>query len=434
MRVALIGNGAREHAIAECIIQDSELYSVMSKKNPAIAAMSKKFFICDIHNPDEVVRCLAKEEIDIAYASPDAVLAAGVSDALKKSGMLVASPTKQAARIEWDKEFARNLMSGNKISGCPEYSVVDNKDDALRVLTDLSSVAIKPLGLTGGKGVRVSGDHFRSSDEALEYVGEVLKKDKKILIEEKLEGEEFTLQAFCDGTRIAAMPPVQDHKRAFMNDTGDNTGGMGSYSTGKLLQFLEERDIEDAKKIMQEILHAMKKAGTPFTGVLYGQFMATANGVKVIEFNARFGDPEAVNVLALLDDSIVNVFLSMADNRLAPPRFSDKCTVVKYLVPDGYPSKPIPDSIVNIDDATLESSKAKIYYASVYEKEGSIYTTSSRAFAVLGIAETLKQAEQISEHGCACVSGPLWHRPDIGTEQLVKKRTDHMKRLRAGKV
>lgn len=430
MKTLLIGNGAREHAIAERLAADGELYAVMSKKNPAIAALAKKFWVCDIHNPNDVVKCIAGEEIDIGFASPDAVLAAGVSDGLGKTGMLVASPTKAASRIEWDKEFARELMTNHKVAGCAEYVVAESESEARSAIKDFDSVAIKPLGLTGGKGVRVSGDHFHTHDEAMGYVCEVLKKDKKILIEEKLEGEEFTLQAFCDGTRIAAMPPVQDHKRAFVNDEGDNTGGMGSYSTGKLLPFLQEHDIEAAKKIMQEAIHAMKKDGAPFIGVLYGQFMATAKGPKVVEFNARFGDPEAVNVLALLRSSLVDTLLSMADGQLDPPKFSDDCTVVKYLVPDGYPSKPVPDAVVSIDETALERNKAKIYYASVYEKEGKIYTTSSRAFAVMGLAKKIEDAERIAEQGCDSVRGQVWHRPDIGTAKLIQKRIHHMQKIR----
>lgn len=433
MKVLLVGNGAREHIIAERLAETAELYIAMSKKNPALASLAKKFWVCDIHNPGEVASIAANEDIDVGFASPDAVLAAGVSDALERMGMLVASPTKAAARIEWDKEFARNLMSDYKISGAVICAVVDNENDALKTIKDFEEVAVKPIGLTGGKGVRVSGDHFKSEEEAFAYAREVLRKDKKVLIEEKLEGEEFTLQAFSDGTRIAPMPPVHDHKRAFANDEGENTGGMGSYSTGELLPFLEERDIEDAKSILKQTIHAMKKAGTPFRGVIYGQFIATAEGVKVIEYNARFGDPEAINVLALLESSLADTFMSMADGRLDPPQFSTNSTVVKYLVPNGYPTNPISDAEVSIDEPALEQSSAKVYYASVYEKLGKIYTTNSRAFAILGTGAAVADAERIAENGCACVSGPVWHRPDIGSEQLIRKRIEHMKALRGGK-
>ena len=263
----------------------------------------------------------------------------------------------------------------------------------------------------------------------MSYVKDVLRKDKQVLIEEKLNGEEFTLQAFSDGTRIAAMPPVQDHKRAFINDEGENTGGMGSYSSGDALPFLLEHDIEEGKKIIQSTIHAMKKIA-PFKGVLYGQFMATKDGVKIIEFNARFGDPEAINVLALLESSLPQTLLSIADGQLDPPKFSQECTVVKYLVPDGYPSNPKTDAEVSINEGALEQSQAKLYYASVYEKEGKVLTTSSRAFAVLGKGDSLAQAEKIAEQGCSCITGSVWHRLDIGTQKLIEKRITHMQDIR----
>lgn len=432
MKVLLVGNGAREHIIAERLAQDAELYVAMGKKNPAIAALAKKFWLCDIHNALEIANLVKDEDIDVAFASPDAVLAAGVSDALENIGILIASPTKSAARIEWDKSFARRLLSEHKISGSIECAVVETEEDALKLINDLEEVAIKPLGLTAGKGVRVSGDHFKTTEGALEYVKEVLKKDKRVLIEEKLQGEEFTLQAFSDGTRIAVMPPVQDHKRAFVNDFGENTGGMGSYSTGAILPFLEQSDIEEARKALQDTIHAMKKIA-PFKGVLYGQFMATANGVKIIEFNARFGDPEAINVLSLFSGSLSQTFLSIADGQLDPPEFNNYSTVVKYLVPDGYPSTPKTDGEVRIDDAMLEQSGARVYYASIYENAGKIHTTSSRAFAVLGMASSIEDAENISEKGCGSVFGPVWHRIDIGTSELIKKRVKHMAEVRAGK-
>ncbi|MDO8554775.1 MAG: phosphoribosylamine--glycine ligase [Candidatus Micrarchaeota archaeon] len=430
MKVLLIGNGAREHIIAERLAEDSELYTIMSKKNPAIAQLSKKHWICDSENPDEVAKCITGHDFDLAFASPDAVLAAGVSDILEKHGILVASPLKSAARIEWDKAFMRRLMLENKVSGQIKYQLVNHIEDARKAIMEFGEVAIKPVGLTGGKGVRVTGDHFTTIEEGMTYVTEVFKKDGQVLIEEKLIGEEFSFQCFSDGTRIAVMPPVQDHKRAFEGDIGPNTGGMGSYSTGKLLPFLEEKDIEQATKILQETVHAMKKNGTPFKGVLYGQFMATKNGLRVVEFNSRFGDPEAMNVLATFEGSLADMLLSITDGKIERAKFSNKATVVKYLVPEGYPDKPLKDQPVTIDSTVMERIGAKIYYASVYEKEGAIYTTGSRAFGILGVADKLEDAEQIAEEGCRYVQGKIWHRKDIGTKELIEKRVQHMKELR----
>jgi len=429
MKVLLVGEGAREHIIAEKLAQDAELYSVMSRKNPAIAQLSKKYWIVKTTDPEAVANAV-DVEIDLAFSSPDATLAAGVSDALGAKGMLVASPLKEAARIEWDKSYMRNLMEKYKIIGNPRHKVVQNEDDAISTIKEYETVAIKPLGLTGGKGVKVSGDHFNSIEEKFAYAQELIKKDGSVLIEEKLIGEEFTLQAFSDGTNLAFMPPVQDHKRAFENDEGPNTGGMGSYSTGPLLPFMSKEDLEEAQEIMRMVIHAMKREDNPFTGVLYGQFMLGSEGPKVIEFNARFGDPEAMNVLSLLKTSLTDVFLSMADGNLEQPEFSSDSTVVKYLVPEGYPGSSKKDQEVRVNFEDLEKAGGKVYYASVYENEGKVYTTSSRSFGILGMAGSIDEAESIAESCCSSVSGPVWHRQDIGTNELIGKRIAHMKKLR----
>lgn len=429
MKVLLVGNGAREHAIAEKLAQDCELYSVMSKKNPAIAQLSKEYWVCDIENPEAILKAISGKSFDLGFASPDATLAAGVSDALASS-MLVASPTKAASRIEWDKSYMRNLMKKYNIKGAPNCELVRNTTEAAQVIKDYGEVAIKPLGLTGGKGVKVTGDHFTELNDGLDYANSLIDKDGVALIEEKLIGEEFTFQVFCDGSRISPMPPVQDHKRAFNQDVGPNTGGMGSYSSGDLLPFLVKKDMEDATKIIRDTVHALKKDGAPFKGVLYGQFMVTKDGPKVIEYNARFGDPEAMNVLLLLEDSLSNVFLSIADGQLPTARFSKDCTVVKYLVPEGYPDKPLNDAVVSVDAHGMERCGAHVYYASVYENENKIRTTGSRAFGLAARAGTLEAAEKVAEEGCKYVSGPVWHRTDIGTKKFVESKVVRMQELR----
>lgn len=433
MKVLIVGNGAREHAIGAKLAQDCELYAVMSRKNPALAMLSKEYWVCDIEDPGAVEKAIAGRSFDLGFASPDAALEAGISDVIGKGGALVASPSKAAARIEWDKAFMRSLLERHQIQGSPRHVHAKSATEARKAMKDIGDVAIKPLGLTGGKGVRVSGDHFGDLEEGFAYAESLVKKDGSVLIEEKMIGEEFTLQAFCDGTRAVAMPPVQDHKRAYEGDKGPNTGGMGSYSSGPLLPFMEKGDLEEAKLIIQGVVHAMKKEGAPFRGVLYGQFMVTPHGIRVVEFNARFGDPEAMNVISLLQDSLTDTFLSMAEGKLRAPPFSGECTVVKYLVPDGYPDNPRKDAEVQVDARAVEGSGASIFYASVYEREGRIYTSGSRAFGILGKARSLEEAEGMAEEGCKGVSGPLWHRKDIGKRHLVDGKAERMRTLRGMK-
>ncbi|MFN7991757.1 MAG: phosphoribosylamine--glycine ligase [Candidatus Micrarchaeia archaeon] len=430
MKALLIGNGAREHIIAERLSSDCELYALMSKKNPAIASLAKEHWICDIEDPSAIGRAISGKRFDLGFASPDGALAAGASDVLVKAGMPVASPTRAAARIEWDKSYMRGLLERHRIKGSARHVVARDMDSAYSAIRGMGEVAIKPLGLTGGKGVKVSGDHFTEVEDGLAYARSLLEKDRAVLVEEKLVGEEFTLQAFCDGANVSPMPPVQDHKRAYEGELGPNTGGMGSYSTGRLLPFLGQGDLDSAVSIIRSVAGAMKEEGVPFHGILYGQFMATADGVRVIEFNARFGDPEAMNVLTLLEGSLSEIFLSMAEGKLRQADFSRDCTVVKYLVPKGYPDAPVKDAQFTVNDDGIRSSRARAYYASVYEDKGRILTTGSRAVGIVGRAPSLDDAERSAEKACGFVKGPLWHRSDIGTKALIESKVSRMKGLR----
>ena len=291
------------------------------------------------------------------------------------------------------------------------------------------NIVVKPDGLTGGKGVMVYGDHLFSKKDILDYCGELV---GPFLLEEKLDGEEFTIQTFVDGKNVIGTPLVQDHKRAYEDDKGPNTGGMGSYSMeDHLMPFIDKSDVEEALSDMKNVVAAVKaETGTEYKGPLYGQFMKTANGNKLIEFNARFGDPEAMNVLPLLKTNFVDICWGIINGNLPSNiEFEKKATVCKYLAPEGYPVSPKRDELVKINNAKLKEIGARYYYASVYREAGNIYTTTSRAMGVLGIADTLEAAEQIAEQGVGCVEGKLFHRKDVGTLKLLQKRIDHMNSL-----
>jgi phosphoribosylamine--glycine ligase len=433
MKFLLIGDRAREHIIAEHIARDgAELYSIMSLKNPAIASLSKQHWIRDIEDSREVSSAIHGMRFSLCFSSPDVTLRAGMSDMLAKKGFHVASPSKRASRIEWDKSFMRGLLRRHSIPSL-RYVLARTEKGAMDAMVELGEVAIKPLGLTGGKGVKVSGDHFTSPGEGMEYASALIKQDGSVLIEEKIEGEEFSLQAFCDGKTLGFMPPVQDFKRALEGDTGGNTGGMGSYSTGRNLPFLRGSDLDAGKRIMRMTIDAMRADGLPFVGVLYGQFMATSKGIKLIEYNARFADPESMNALSVLNGSLLDVMVSMARGNLKAPRFSSDSTVVKYLVPKGYPDNPLHSYSMAVDSAAIRESGAHLYYGSVFRNGDDLSTTPShsRTLAVVGRASTLEEAEAIAERGCAAVEGHLYHRSDIGKKETVERKIEHMKELRA---
>jgi phosphoribosylamine--glycine ligase len=287
-------------------------------------------------------------------------------------------------------------------------------------------LVVKPIGLTGGKGVRIMGEQVDRAG-AIAYTRSL---NGDVVLEERLLGEEFTLQAFVDGNHLVPMPLVQDHKRAFEGDTGPNTGGMGSYSMpDHMLPFVQESDYRRALAIMQSVVVAMERTGSPYKGILYGQFMNTAHGPKVIEFNARFGDPEAMNVLSLLSSDLSEIVCRIAEGSLALSHvsFEPLATVCKYLVPEGYPDTPHAG-----DPITLSANPQTILYYANVEKNasGSLVTQTSRTLAYIGMGETLEEAERNAEQAASGVRGAVRYRRDIGTRALLDRRIAHMKELR----
>lgn len=439
MKSLLIGNGAREHALAEQMCKSSELYAFMGAKNPGIAKLSKEFALGKTTNPEEVLKFALHVKPDYVFIGPENPIAAGVTDTLQKNGIKVCSPDKTAGKLEYSKSFCRSLMQEYVKEGCPKFEICSTRQEVLKALEAFDTeIVVKPSGLTGGKGVKVQGKQLKDLYEVREYALEVVDKaiggSSEVVLEEKLEGEEFTLQVFTDGEKIYSMPLVQDHKHAFENDIGPMTGGMGSYSDSNyFLPFVSEKDAEDALSIMEKTLSALKKeTSAVYKGVLYGQFILTKTGPKVIEYNVRFGDPEAVNVLPLLETDFSEICMSILDESLIKPEFKKLASVCKYFVPKGYPEKPESGAEIKIDEEQILSNGAKLHYAAVEERDGKIYTSSSRAFTITGYAETIEEAEKISQKAISNVNTEkLFYRKDIGTKELIEKRIKHMEQLRS---
>jgi phosphoribosylamine--glycine ligase len=442
VKVLLLGGGGREHAMAEAIRRSGgELVTVMANNNPGIQRLSANVKKADPTDVGGVLAFAKSERVDLMVVGPEAALKAGVTDAVAGLGVRVASPSQKAARIETSKAFMRDLLERRKVPGAVEAHAFT---DAARALTFLAHVGypvvVKPAGLTGGKGVQVEGKDFLEGDKkaASAYAAEVLSKnvggEACVVIERRLDGEEFTLMAFCDGAAVKTMPIVQDHKRALEGDKGPNTGGMGSYSLADhSLPFLAPEEVALAKRIMAETVAALRADGCPFVGVLYGQFMATIEGPRVIEFNARFGDPEAMNVLPILETDYLRVCLAMAEGTLGQLEvaFSRKATVCKYVVPKGYGTPQVAKgSTITVDELAVTRAGARLYYAMVDEVGGVLRTSTSRALAVVGVADRLQGAERAAEDALKAVGGDFYVRHDIGTQELVTRKVERMKGLR----
>ena len=436
MNILIVGSGAREHIIARSIKKSkipNKLYCFASNLNPGIKEISEILEIGSITNPQAVLIFAAKHSIDLAIIGPEAPLANGVVDSLQDINIKCVGPTKDLAQIETSKGFTRDLMQKYNIPGCPDYQNFNDLTNVSKYLNTLGeNYVVKFDGLMGGKGVKVSGEHIKSRAEAVKYCEQIIKKNGKFVIEEKLIGEEFSLMSFCDGEHLIHMPPVQDHKRAYENDTGPNTGGMGSYSdANQTLPFLTTNDIDSAKVVNIATAKALKKEfGIGYKGILYGGFIATADGLKLIEYNARFGDPEAMNVFSLLQSDFIEICLGITNTTLneCDVTFGNKATVCKYAVPEGYPDSPTKGE--RIDISKVENPD-QLYLASVDLKNNILLESGSRTVAVVGIADTLQEAEAITEDEIKRIEGPLFHREDIGTAELVQKRINHMKNLRS---
>jgi phosphoribosylamine--glycine ligase len=308
MKILIIGSGAREHALAKALArspQTPDIFCCGTTYNPGIQDLCTDYWVGDICDLEEVSATALGWSVELAIIGPEAPLACGLADALEAQGIAVVGPKQALARIEASKAFARDLLKKYNIPGLPGYRVFHEMRgvDAYLAELGLNNYVIKANGLAAGKGVKVGGEHLHTLVEAYQYCDELFKADGHFVIEEKLVGQEFSLLCFSDGKTAVSMPAIQDHKRAFVGNKGPNTGGMGSYTdSDHSLPFLSDQDLEQAIHINELTLQALKtECHLPYIGILYGGFMVTKKGVYVIEFNARFGDPEALNVLAILE-------------------------------------------------------------------------------------------------------------------------------------
>ena len=434
-KILVLGSGAREHSIIKAIDRSpkpKEIFCIASNMNPGIANLCDEFIIDDFNNTEIVTKYATERNIALAIIGPENPLQKGVADALWKANIKVVGPRKQLAQIETSKAFTRNLLNKHKIPGGPKYKTFNSFVGVLSFLQDLGdNYVVKFDGLAGGKGVKVSGDHLASHKDALTYCEELIHKNYEFVIEEKFIGQEFSLMSFCDGENLKHMPSVQDHKRAFDDDRGPNTGGMGTYSDADhSLPFLRKEEIQKAQDINQATANALRKEfGYGFKGILYGGFMATKDGVKLIEYNARFGDPEAMNVLSILETDFLDICNGITEGTLSEidVRFENKATVCKYAVPEGYPDKPIKGEKIDLSKVKDHDS---LFYASVDVINGALVEAGSRTVAVVGIDETIEAAEKLAQREMSKIKGPLFHRKDIGTSRLIQKKINHMDSLR----
>ncbi|MBI2445581.1 phosphoribosylamine--glycine ligase [Candidatus Micrarchaeota archaeon] len=433
--VAAIGRG---HALAKKFHQSGvELHSLMPFHNPGIAACSTSFQIGNINDPAAVAAFAEKIDPDYVFVAGDDPIAAGAADAVIEKGFDAIAPLKSVARLESDKVFARQFMQEYVPDGTPVFQTFTDADEAQQYIDSVPfDVVVKPSGLTGGKGVKVQGVQLKDKAEAKAYAAESLRTYAGgVVVEEKLDGEEFSLHAFVDGEHFATMPLVQDHKTAFDGDTGPMTGGMGTFTEpdGRL-PFVSESDYQTALSIVQRTIDGVKeKTGLKYKGILYAQFMLTAKGPMLIEYNVRFGDPEAMNLLPLLKTNFHDVCSAIVDEELEgfKVEFEPRASICKYVVPTGYPERK-EQFAFSIDESKL--GDVDLYYSGVEKKpDGTLWTTGSRGFGLVSTDVALQGAYDKAESVIAGLGlKGFRYRKDIGSEESIRRKVERMQRIRLG--
>ncbi len=438
MRWLVVGGGAREHAIALALGRaEAEVVVASANANPGLDRLAVAHARVDPNDGAKVAQFARAQGVGGAVIGPEAPLAAGVADALRAARIPTVGPGRAAAQIESSKRFCRDLLQRRGVSGQPRWAAPSTVEEVDRLAASFPQpFVVKPSGLTAGKGVWVQGADFADAKEGAIYAKSILVQGGSVLFEEKLEGEEFSLMAFVTDSGVYPMPLVQDFKRALEGDRGGNTGGMGSYSQrDHLLPFVSPEDRDAALKVVEESAAALRADGLEFRGVLYGGFLLTAEGPRLLEFNARFGDPEGLNVLTLYEEGdFSDLLLGVANGTVDPTllQFRRRATVVKYLVPPGYGGRAQAGGLLTIDEQAIENDGVHVLYGSVEAAgAGQVRLGTSRAVALVGEASAIHEASARVEAALAHVAGAYDVRHDIGTREDLAKRWEHLRRLRA---
>ena len=391
-KVLVVGGGGREHAIVYALSRSPQVEKIYcAPGNAGIAQLAECVAIKD--TDVEGLLLFAKEtEVDLTVVGPEAALAAGVVDAFRAEGMPIFGHTKAATQIESSKEFAKIIMQKYNVPTAAYQSFSDYAEALAYVKAGSLPIVLKYDGLAAGKGV-VIANTLEEADAALQDMlcNEAFGKGK-VVIEEFLEGPEFSFMCFVNGENVYPMPLSQDHKRAYDNDEGPNTGGMGAYTP---LPFVTEEDEAFARKyVLEAVAKGMCQEGLPLTGVLYGGLMKTAQGVKVIEFNARFGDPETEVVLPLLESDAYDVFYGIATSQLSTLNFQllwkNEATIGVVLASKGYPGSYTKGAVIE----GTEQFDGPIFHMGTKNDNGVLKTNGGRVMMCIATGKDIATARE----------------------------------------
>lgn len=396
MQVLVIGGGGREHTLVWKLAQSKSVTKIYAAPgNPGMKDLAECVDL-DIADLDGLADWAEKHDIDLTVVGPEAPLVAGIVDVFKARGLTIFGPSAKAAEIEGSKIFSKELMEKY---GVPTafFKVCDNLADARAFVEEKGApIVIKADGLAAGKGVVVA----MTKDEALDALDDMMGHHKfgsagnRVVIEEFMEGEEASLLAFTDGKTIVPMLAAQDHKRVNDGDQGPNTGGMGAYCPAPVMTAaLKEKTV---KEVLRPVVDALAKEGRPYSGCLYAGLMIKGDSVKVVEFNARFGDPETQVVLPLLESDLAEIMVACAKGTLTPDmvEWSDKAAVCVVMASGGYPASYKKGLPITGLKAANAMDGVVVFHAGTREEDGKILTNGGRVLGVTAVADDIPSAQQ----------------------------------------
>jgi len=397
VRVLVVGSGAREHALAHSLRLDPSVTQVLCAPGNAGIAADTECHPVVVTDPSAVADLAARLGIDLVVIGPESALVAGVGDEVRRRGIASFGPTAAAARLEGSKAFAKDVMAG---AGVPtaRAAVCDSASDVVQALDELGPpYVVKDDGLAAGKGVVVTPDR----DDAVAHASSC----GRVVVEEFLDGPEVSLFAVTDGVTVVPLQPAQDFKRVGDGDTGPNTGGMGAYSP---LPWAPEGLVDEVvATVLQPTIDELARRGTPFAGLLYAGLALTSRGVRVIEFNARFGDPETQVVLARLRSPLGQLLEAAATGTLAdhpPLQWSPEAAVTVVLAADGYPADPRLGGVISGLDVAAKSPGAVVLHAgTAVDDAGNLISAGGRVLSVVGTGPTLAAARESAYEAISCV-------------------------------
>jgi phosphoribosylamine--glycine ligase len=388
VRILVLGSGAREHAIVSALLAETEPHEVIAAPGNAGIAQVTETVHLDIENAELVADFAMDNDIQLVVIGPEAPLVAGVADAVSTRGIPVFGPSRAAAQLESSKTFAKRIMDE---AGVPTGRAqrAGTLDEAVAALDALGSpYVVKADGLAGGKGVLVTTDRDAAIAHATSYLHQ-----GSVLIEEFLDGQEVSLFLLSDGHDVLPLSPAQDYKRLLDGDEGPNTGGMGAYSP---LPWLPDGFVDEVvETIAIPTIRQLEHEGTPFLGLLYCGLIVTDRGIRVIEFNARFGDPETQVVLPRLRTPLSGLLFAAATGRLTEldrPEFSDDVAVTVVLASEGYPESPVPGRPIRGLDGVRD---ARVVHAATAERDGELFATGGRVLSVVATAPDFAEARRL---------------------------------------